>query len=137
VLLLALDPGSAKCGLALVDGDGTVRDRCIVPRAGVVAAVTGYLAGCRPDAIVAGDGTTSRQVVEEIRGLVDDIPVVVVDEAGSTIEGREIWVAEGAAGIMTILPGWIRRLAAPEALDDWAAVALARRHLASHSRSST
>lgn len=68
--------------------------------------------------------------MEELRG--QGLEPLAVDERGTTLEGRDLWEAcEGRRGWRRLLPRFLRLLAAPSVLDDWAAVALGRRWLRS------
>ena len=128
MLILAVDPGARKCGLALLDGEGGVQRRQVVSREESVRAIAALAREARPEAILVGRGTTGEALVEELR--VQGLAPEAVDETGTTLEGRDLWESlEGRRGWRRFLPRFLRLLAAPSVLDDWAAVALGRRWL--------
>ena len=130
MLILAIDPGRDKCGIALLGKDGAIKKREIISTASLHERITKILEEAKLEAVVLGDGTTSDEVQKLIEELMPQCELHVVDEKGSTLAGRELWLDEGEhSTIVALLPRFIRKLFAPAALDDFAAVVLGRRHL--------
>jgi RNase H-fold protein (predicted Holliday junction resolvase) len=130
--VLAFDPGRDKCGVAVVCRDGVLRARSVVPVAEVEAVVTEWALAREAEAIVLGDSTTSRQWQEKIARWLPQIPIVVVDERGSTLEARTLyWEFIPPRGWRRMVP--LSLQTPPEPVDDFAAVVLARRFFASFS----
>lgn len=128
MLILACDPGARKCGLALLDGEGGVLRRQVVSRDESVGVIAALARETRPEAILVGRGTTGEALADELRD--QGLEPLAVDETGTTLEGRDLWEqSEGRRGWLSLLPRFLRLLAAPSVLDDWAAVALGRRWL--------
>jgi len=77
---------------------------------------------------VVGNRTGSAEVLAELTRIVPGLAVVLVEEAGTTLEARRLYFADHPPR------GW-RRLVPrsmqlpPEPYDDYAAIALARRYL--------
>lgn len=130
--VLAIDPGSAKCGLALVrrDADGSlaVLWRGVFPkeelgeRLDEANAVAGF------NMVIVGSGTRSRDVVNAIREAVPSIGVLVVDEKDTTLQARErYWEHHKRRGLKRFLPSTL--FVPPEPVDDFVALILAERVL--------
>mgnify|MGYP000698523468 FL=1 len=77
--ILAIDPGSEKCGLAVLDGDQILLQE-IVPRSEIVNRLRNVLPEAGP--IVVGDGTGSRAFIKELAESMPEVRhrVVTVDE---------------------------------------------------------
>lgn len=127
-VIIAIDPGRDKCGVAVVQADNRVLERQIVPRATVLDFLQALIARFPDAVLVLGHATTSRVLREEIARLFPETAIRMQDETGSTLEARDLYWAE------TPRRGW-RRLwprslqMPPEPVDDFAAVVLARRFL--------
>ena len=128
-LILAIDPGRGKCGLAVVNKSGTVH-RAIVPREGIVFAVKDCLQRFTGiDRVVLGDRTGSHELRAELKSVVAGIPVSFVDEHLSTQEARRLfWRENPPRGWRRLIP--LSLQAPPEPYDDLVAVVLARRYMA-------
>ena len=135
-ILLAIDPGRAKCGVAVVAGpteDDAGEDarpprcleRAVVPTERLVRAVADVL-GRRPEVcrILIGDGTNSATLRRALVAAFPLIPLFIVDEFNTSARARQRFVRENPA------PGWRRllpsSLRSPEVpYDDYAAILLA------------
>ena len=128
-LILAIDPGRGKCGLAVVNKSGTVH-RAIVPREGIVFAVKDCLQRFTGiDRVVLGDRTGSHELRAELKSVVAGIPVSFVDEHLSTQEARRLyWQENPPRGWRRLMP--LSLQVPPEPYDDLVAVVLARRYMA-------
>ena len=130
-MVLAVDPGSSKCGLALVVNDPLeVMDRAIVPTENLVVAVGARLrANPSIETMIIGSGTKSRVLVRALRDVFPRITHIVVDEHGSSQRARLRYCREiPAKGWRKLLPPGMR---SPEqSYDDWVAVLLADEYFA-------
>jgi len=131
--LLAMDPGRAKCGLAVVQWDGRVLARAVVPSERALAQAQAWSRTYRPRYLVLGDGTTGRAWRDRLAGAEGLPPVVLVDEAHSSEEGRRRYVELHRRGWRRWVPAGL--LTPPEPYDDLVAVILAERFLAREGRS--
>lgn len=132
--VLAVDPGTHKCGLALVSAPPTtVLQRSIVPRAELIGAIEQILASLAPiPRLIVGDGTGSRTVAEELIAAFPGAALSLVDEYATSEEARRRYCRETPArGWRKLLPVGLRM--PEEAYDDFVAVILAERWLAEHS----
>lgn len=130
--VMAIDPGSSKCGLAVVrreNGSLSVRYRTIVPSEELASALETAIQAEPCDLIVVGSGTRSRKAVESVRASLPGKAVLVVDESNTTLKARErYWEHNPRRGWRRLLPATLQM--PPEPIDDFAAVVLAERVLA-------
>ena len=130
--VLAIDPGSSKCGLALVrrDADGTlmVLWRGVHPKEELGARLDEANAVAGFNMVIVGSGTRSREVVNAIREAVPSIGVLVVDEKDTSLQARErYWEHHKRRGFKRFLPSTL--FVPPEPVDDFVALILAERVL--------
>lgn len=132
--LLAIDPGSSKCGFALVhrnesDAIELVRHE-IVTTENVAERATELHTEHAFTLIVVGNGTRSRSIVESLRDAMPSIGILVVDERETTMQARErYWEHNPRRGWRKFLPATLQT--PPVAIDDYAALILAERVLSS------
>jgi hypothetical protein len=138
-LVVALDPGTDKCGLAAVTRSGQVVRLAVVHRAGVVPAVVELLAdgGSRGEggleALLVGDGTGSRALLDELASAHLAVTPEVVSERLSTLKARYLYFAlNPPRGLQRLIPRGL--LIPPRPVDDYAALVLAHEWLAAHPR---
>ncbi len=133
-LILGIDPGRVKVGLALVDGQGEIVWRAIVPAAELRAQLEMLLKNHALARIALGDSTASAATA----ALLDEIlsarnpasgaalTVEIVDERDSTLQARALYFeAHPPRGWRKLVPLGLQE--PPEPIDDFAAVILARR----------
>jgi len=126
--LLAIDPGSGKCGVAVVSDDGHVLYRAVVNVAEIGAAVTRLIVEHAVTRLVLGDRTAAKIVRERLREACVPLSPVVVDEHLSSREGRQRYFDENPPrGWRRLLP--IALQTPPRPYDDYVAVVLAERYL--------
>lgn len=123
--VLAVDPGTAKCGLAVVGPDG-VRDHQVVPTGRLRDEVAAWIARHRPDRVLLGNGTAMKAARRQLEGLA--VEVELVEERHTTERARQrYFVDHPARGWRRLLPSGLRLPAEP--YDDYAAVVLAEDYL--------
>lgn len=124
-VIAGLDPGSAKCGVALLDAAGQVIRRAVVPRAETAPTLADWLSPYLVRAIVIGDGTGSGPLRDELAAA-GDWPVVTRPEYGTTLEARaRYWREHPPRGLWRLVPTSMRT--PPEPYDDLVATILAER----------
>jgi RNase H-fold protein (predicted Holliday junction resolvase) len=130
--VLAVDPGRAKCGLAVVRRSGANLESEIVHRsvanredAGVI--LRELASRYCPTAILVGNGTACkeyRQIAESLKAA----PVHVVDEKFSTLRARKLYFEHHPPhGFRRLIP--ISMQTPSRAYDDFVAVILAESFL--------
>jgi RNase H-fold protein (predicted Holliday junction resolvase) len=124
VIVLGIDPGREKCGLAVVSPNLVLVKR-VVARGEFLEAAREYIRQYNVARIVLGDGTGSKDFLQEIEGV---LPVVTVDEQYTTEEARKrYWLDHRPKGWRRFLPTSMQ--VPPEPFDDYVAVILAERYL--------
>lgn len=127
--VLAIDPGLAKCGLAVCDRQRGVLQQAVVERDQLLQVAADWLcrSGCR--VIVLGNKTASRQVAAQFANLVNEKKldqIDFVDEHNSTLEARQrYWLAHPPTGWRRLVPQGL--LTPPCAVDDFAAIILSEK----------
>lgn len=129
--VIAIDPGTEKCGIAVLSTDAVVAERMVVERADAIATLERLAAAYRPAVLVLGDRTGSKSFRSELEKagicrLVESVHAV--DEHMSSLEARERYFREHPPrGIRRFVP---RTMQIPPVLfDDYVAVVLAERFL--------
>ncbi len=126
-MILAIDPGKDKCGLALFNKAGKVVEQKIVKRQELHRAVIHYHDASK---IIIGESANGRAVSEELKQLHSGQTIVLVSEKNSTWEARQLyWQAHPPRGWRRFIPATF--LSLPVAIDDYAAVIIGRRYFAS------
>jgi RNase H-fold protein (predicted Holliday junction resolvase) len=125
--MLAVDPGSKKCGVAVVKDDLEVLEKLIASSETVYDTVGALCEKYPVTVIVIGNRTQSEIVRNSLTVL--GIPVALVDEDRSSLEGRYRYLRENTRGLAKLLPIGLRIPKQP--FDDYVAVILAERYLKS------
>lgn len=125
--VLAIDPGSAKCGLAVVQRDGVVRFQAVVATGSVLAQVKELTVAHRPCAIVIGNGTGSKPLLLQLQAAGLPAPLLAVDESHTSQAARVRYLTTNPPrGWQRLLPKSLRT--PPVAYDDYVAILLAERY---------
>ncbi len=130
--VVAIDPGTAKCGFALARRSAENRIellwRAIASRDRLLETLDAAEAVAPYALIIVGGGTSSREVVAEIRRERPKIALLVVDERDTTMQARErYWIHHLRHGWRRLLPSTLQ--VPPDPVDDFAALILAERVL--------
>jgi len=125
-LILAIDPGREKIGVAILGLDGNVVFRAIMSFSELTSWYDKINSECKFFRVAVGDGTGKEQVVDFLEQRT--IPYTLVDERGSSEEARKLYFREHPPrGWRRLIP---RSLLFPErSFDDWQAVVIGRRFL--------
>jgi RNase H-fold protein (predicted Holliday junction resolvase) len=123
MVVLAVDPGKRKCGLAVVSSEKGVLDRQIVPREELGARVRQLLERHSPQRLLVGGSTGSREVQQDLRREVP-LELEVVDERHTTEKARLRYFQEHPPrGLWRLIPLGLQ--VPPRPYDDYAAVVIA------------
>lgn len=127
-MILSIDPGSDKTGMALVNNDGSLLFKEIVPTKKLEERIGSLLKTESPDVLVMGNGTHHREIrkwMEEVIAKAGKkIPVKLVNEKYTTEMGKEwYWKEHPAKGLQKLIPKGMRTVPVP--VDDYVAWILA------------
>ncbi|EAX47314.1 Resolvase, RNase H domain protein fold [Thermosinus carboxydivorans Nor1] len=129
-LVIAVDPGRDKCGVAVVSRDRGVLYKAVVPTAALAAAVAKLAREFGAATVVVGDRTTGSAAVKQLSVQPIDgrrLHIVTVDEHRSTDEARHrYWLENPPRGLRRLIPTTMQVPPAP--VDDYVAVILAERY---------
>ncbi len=129
-MILAIDPGKNKCGLAVLDMDGKVQERKILAREEMSSSIPFYVAKYGIQALVVGRGSFGKDLEKELSRLELRASIIFVSEKYSTLEARKrYWKENKPKGLWKLVPTSLR--VPPGPVDDYAAVILVERFLAS------
>lgn len=131
-LLLAIDPGFGKSGLAVVDGGGALVAHEVVATPALVERVRALVRQLGPTRVLLGDGTSSRHLRPMVLQALDDegsgVSLEVVSERNTTERARQLyWRRNPPRGLRRLLPLGLQ--VPPEPYDDMAAWCLALDYL--------
>lgn len=125
-MVLGIDPGTRKVGLAVVDAGGNALEIAIEPLAEVRARVRDLLRRHGIEAIAMGTGTNAAALAAQLGDL--GVPLGYVDERETTLKARSLYFADHPPrGWRRLIP--IGMQLPPRPVDDYAAVLIARRYL--------
>jgi len=130
--VLAIDPGSSKCGMALVTRDEAGELQLMWRTISECSQVIDRMKDARNirpfELLIVGNGTNSSEILKVIREHEIGIAILVVDERDTTLHARErYWMNSKRHGWRRFLPATLQ--VPPEAIDDFAAYILAERVL--------
>ncbi len=124
--VLSIDPGRAKCGIAILNREGEVLFRGIVAADRIVEETLALNAAYTPDAILVGAGTGSRPVLLALQQVGLSALLHCVDESYTSEAARKRFVGENPPkGWRRLLPHSLRTPDRP--YDDYVAIILAER----------
>lgn len=134
-VVVSVDPGLDKCGVAVVLDTGEPLLRAVVPTPELFAYLHGIAERWPRADLVLGDRTGSQDVYASLQQ--DGSPwrgrVFLVNEHGSSVEGRKRYLAENPGrGWQRLLPAGLRSPDRP--FDDYVAQILAERFLATREK---
>jgi RNase H-fold protein (predicted Holliday junction resolvase) len=127
-MILAIDPGREKCGIAVLDKKGKVLERGISPREEVKSSIYHLLAKHKILSLVIGRSAFGRELERELSRMDIKSNIVFVSEKFSTLEARKrYWKHHRPKGLLRLVPTSL--LSPPVPVDDYAAVILGERYL--------
>lgn len=126
-IILGIDPGRSKTGLALVDTAGKILDYKVVLMTDFPGELQEFTAGYTISRCILGNGTTSDSMAKTLQKLLA-VDITVVEEAHSTEEARKLyWELNPPQGLRKLLPTGMQ--VPPVNLDGLAAVILVKRYV--------
>jgi RNase H-fold protein (predicted Holliday junction resolvase) len=126
VTVLGLDPGTRKCGIAVLRGAGSLPTLEIVPIDELAGRLRAIVAETHVDVAAVGRGTNAAAICATVRDL--GLDVELVDERETTLLARARYFADHPPrGWRRLVPRGM--LLPPRPIDDYAALLIAERYL--------
>lgn len=122
-MILALDPGKDKTGIALVEEDGSLVEKKVVPTKELLQTISRWIER-NPRLIVMGNGTKHKEMKQTVEELLKEmgssLSVALVNEKYTTEMG-EAWYKRDhpAKGLARLIPSGMRSVPVP--IDDYVA----------------
>ena len=127
VMVLAVDPGRRKCGLALVTGQLECVQRSVVAREDLLNEVRQWLQRWGVQRVLVGGATGSKPVVQELKeGLAIEVEVVNEYKTSERARGR-YFRDHPPRGVWRLVPLGLQ--VPPVPIDDYAALVMAEDYL--------
>jgi len=127
-IVLGLDPGTDKCGLAVVSRQQGPLYREVVSLAKLPEIVRRIAAQFAIDEVAMGDCTGAEQTREQLAQAGIDTPVTTVSEELTSMLARQrYWEDNPPRGFARLIPLGLR--VPPQPVDDYAALIIAERLL--------
>jgi RNase H-fold protein (predicted Holliday junction resolvase) len=127
-MILAIDPGKEKCGLAVLDQNGKTLKKKVIAREEAAKLISQHVAEHGISTLVIGRSSFGKAMEKELLKL--DLPanLIFVSEKHSTLEARKrYWQENRPRGLWRLVPTTLR--VPPVPIDDYAAVILGERYL--------
>jgi RNase H-fold protein (predicted Holliday junction resolvase) len=129
-LVLAIDPGREKCGIAVVHKEQGLIYKTIITTAELFTTVNKLAAVHKLTTVIIGDGTTTHTAQTALATITvngQGLKVIPVNEYRSTDEARKLyWVNNPPRGLKRLIPTSMQ--VPPVPVDDFVAVILAERY---------
>ena len=127
--VLGLDPGTDKCGVAVLGADRCVLSREVVSLRALPAAIAGLQKRFEISRAAIGKGTGCAAVEERLAQGGCALPLTKIsEEMTSRLARHRYWQDHPPRGLARLIPLGLR--VPPEPVDDYAAVIIAERLLA-------
>lgn len=130
-IIIAIDPGREKTGIALLTESSTLVERCIVETVDIDAVLRNYFQTKEHiEAIVCGNGTNHTYVFDIVRSIADyyKVAAALVEESHTTEEAKlRYWQVNPRTGWRKLVP--IGMLYPPEPVDDITAWIIGERYI--------
>lgn len=131
-MVVAIDPGREKCGLAVVHKEQGIICKTIIATPGLAAATVNLAATYKLTTVVIGSSTTSvaaRGELDAVHVNGHKLTLIPINEYRSTDEARKrYWRDNPPQGLKRLIPTTLQ--VPPVPVDDYAAVILAERYFA-------
>lgn len=124
-LVLSIDPGREKCGMALVDAELNYIAGSVVKNYELAERIKDYLVKYQVENIIVGSGTNSKNIMEIIKRNFPEYNIIVVKEEDTTRQARKyFFIYNPPRGWLRFLP--VSLLIPSRPYDDFAAYVIAR-----------
>jgi RNase H-fold protein (predicted Holliday junction resolvase) len=125
-MIIAIDPGKDKCGIAVLNETGEVLQKEVISRQALKGRLGRIVLKYPASILVIGESSNGYQIKDELKDL--NIDVSFVSETNSTLKARDLyWRDNPPKGLWKIIPVSFRFPPVP--IDDYAATILGKRFL--------
>ena len=125
-MIIGVDPGRDKCGVAVLNSEGDVKFSKVISTDELELTLQKLAARFDVKLLILGNGTTHLDAENKIKAL--NLPVEVVDEKFTTEQARKLyWKKNPPKGWRKFLPTSMQ--VPPEPVDNLVAEILVLRHL--------
>lgn len=129
MVILGIDPGRDKCGIALLKTDKEILFHQVISTKDLFFSLKKINEEFHFQGIVLGNGTGGEQIIKIIQDNFPNLPIHIVDEYMSTLKARtRYWELFPPKGIWQLIPRSL--LVPPQPYDDIAAIILVEKYLA-------
>jgi len=129
-MILALDPGKDKCGVAVLDAEGLVLEKKIISTQEISQEIPFLLSKFGVSLIIIGKSAFGKKIERELSKLELRVNLIFVSEKYSTQQARQLyWKENPPKGLWRLIPTSLRTTPVP--IDDYAAIILGKRYLKS------
>ena len=126
-IIIAIDPGTKKCGYAVVDSNLNVLQREVISTEKIAKNIEDSLNIYKINKIILGNGTNYKQIEKKLREHFPQLKIILIEEDFSTLEARKKYFkAHPPRGILKIIPLSLR--VPPCHYDDFVAILLAEKY---------
>ncbi len=126
-IIIAIDPGTKKCGYAVVDSKLSILQREVILIDKIIKNIEDSFKLCKINKIILGDGTNYKHVEKKLKNHFPRLKIILIEENFSTLEARKKYFeAHPPRGIFKFIPLSLR--VPPRQYDDFVAVLLAEKY---------
>lgn len=127
-LVIAIDPGREKCGIAVVHRQKGVLFKKIINSEQLAEAVSSNSNDYQTNLVILGSGTSSLKAREKLQAANNKFEILIVDEYRTTDAARiRYWQENPPQGFKRFFP--VTMLVPPVPVDDYAAIIIAEKYL--------
>ncbi len=126
-IIIAIDPGTKKCGYAVVDSNLSVLQRKVIPTEKIAGTIGDSLNIYKINKIILGNGTNYKNIEKRLKNHSPELKIILIEEEFSTLQARKKYFkAHPPRGIFKLIPLSLR--VPPCHYDDFVAVLLAEKY---------
>jgi len=126
-IIIAIDPGTKKCGYAVVDSNLSVLQREVISTEEITKAIEDSLNIYKVNKIILGNGTNCKNIEKRLKNQFPQLKIILIEEEFSTLEARKKYFeAHPPRGIFKLIPLSLR--VPPCHYDDFVAILLAEKY---------
>jgi len=126
-IIMAIDPGTKKCGYAVVDSNLSVLQREVISTEKIKKTIEDSLNIYKINKIILGNGTNYKNIEKRLKNHFPQLKIILIEEEFSTLKARKKYFeTHPPRGILKIIPLSLR--VPPCQYDDFVAILLAEKY---------